>query len=521
MQARDLILVSVDDHLVEPPDVFDHHLPARYRDRAPAVDRRADGSDVWVFDGTVIPNVGLNAVAGRPREEYGVEPTAFDEMRPGCYDVHERIKDMNAGGVLASMCFPSFPGFSARLFAASADKELATAVIRAYNDWHVDEWCGAYPGRFIPMGLPVLWDPELCAAEVRRLAANGVHSLTFTENPAALGYPSFHEEHWDPLWKALTDEGVVLSIHLGSSGQLSITAPDAPVDVMITLQPMNICQAAADLLWSRVIKRSRPSGSPCPREARAGSPTSSTGWTAPTRCTTSGRARTSAAGCRARCSGSTSSPASSPTRSGIALRHEIGLDNIAWECDYPHSDSSWPRAAEELEAVAADVPDDELAKITYENACRWYSFDPFAHRAQESCTVGALRAEAAGHDGRGPLLRQGALRPQRSRHRPRQDGGAGHGLSRPAGRQGGWPTLGSCPSAALVVDAGRLDVPDPGAEGLVTQLALEHPSDGAARAAPSGIRRSGAARSTAAGRCTSGRAPRERGTPPRPGWRSP
>jgi len=83
---------------------------------------------------------------------------------------------------------------------------------------------------------------------------------------------------------------------------------------------------------------------------------------------------------------------------GLQLRHLIGIDNIAWECDYPHSDSSWPLAAEELARVAADVPDPELAKITWENACRWYSFDPFAHRPRERCTVGALRAEAQGHD---------------------------------------------------------------------------------------------------------------------------
>ena len=71
-------------------------------------------------------------------------------------------------------------------------------MLQAYNDWHVDEWCGAYPGRFIPMGLPVLWDAELAAAEVRRLAAKGVHSLTFTENPATLGYPSFHDPYVGP-----------------------------------------------------------------------------------------------------------------------------------------------------------------------------------------------------------------------------------------------------------------------------------------------------------------------------------
>ncbi len=128
---------------------------------------------MWSFNGSQIPNIGLNAVAGRPKEEYGVEPTAFDEMRPGCWDVNERVKDMNGGGVLASMCFPSFPGFSGRLFAAADDKGLALAVLRAYNDWHIDEWCGSHPGRFIPMGLVPMWDPQVAADEVTRIAAKG------------------------------------------------------------------------------------------------------------------------------------------------------------------------------------------------------------------------------------------------------------------------------------------------------------------------------------------------------------
>ena len=95
-------------------------------------------------------------VAGRPKEEYGLEPQGLDEIRPGCYDVHERVKDMNAGGILASMNFPSFPGFAARLL-ATEDPEFSKALVQAYNDWHIDEWCAAYPGRFIPMALPVIW----------------------------------------------------------------------------------------------------------------------------------------------------------------------------------------------------------------------------------------------------------------------------------------------------------------------------------------------------------------------------
>ena len=398
MDANDMILISVDDHLIEPPDMFEGRLPARFADQAPRVERRADGSDVWLFNDTVIPNIGLNAVSGRPKEEYGVEPASYEEMRPGAYNVHERVKDMSAGGVLGSMCFPSFPGFSARLFAAADDKDLAIATVQAYNDWHIEEWCGAYPGRFIPMALPILWDAELAAAEVRRVAAKGCHSMTFTENPATLGYPSFHDKYWDPLWKALVDENVVLSIHLGSSGKLAITAPDAPIDVMITLQPMNIVQAAADLLWSRVIKEFP--------QIRIALSEGGTGWipyfldrldrTYDMHHLWTGQNFGGRLPSEVFRENFLTCFISDPV--GIQLRHQIGIDNICWECDYPHSDSSWPKSAEELEIVTAGVSDEDINKMTYENAMRWYSFDPFAVRPKESCTVGALKAELAGHD---------------------------------------------------------------------------------------------------------------------------
>jgi predicted TIM-barrel fold metal-dependent hydrolase len=393
-----MIMISVDDHVVEPPNLFEGRIPQKYRDQAPKVIKTQDGMDVWQFNGAIIPNIGLNAVAGRPKEEYGVEPTSFDEIRPGTYDIHERIKDMNAGGILASMNFPSFPGFSGRQFASAADKDLALAVLRAYNDWHIDEWAGTYPGRIIPMALPVLWDAELCAQEVRRVAAKGCHSITFTENPAKLGYPSFHDKHWDPLWTAVCDENVVLSIHLGSSGELVMTAKDAPIDVMITLQPMNICQAAADLVWSRVIKNFP--------DIKIALSEGGTGWipyfldridrTYDMHHLWTGQDFGGKVPSEVFREHFLTCFISDPV--GVGLRDMIGIDNIAWECDYPHSDSSWPKAPEELAAVADGVSDTDLNKITHENAMRWYSFDPFTHRAREKCTVGALRAEVPDHD---------------------------------------------------------------------------------------------------------------------------
>jgi hypothetical protein len=85
---------------------------------------------------------------------------------------------------------------------------------------------------------------------------------------------------------------------------------------------------------------------------------------------------------------------------GIELRERIGVDNIAWEADYPHSDSLWPLAPEELHVAFTKnaVTDGQARKITHENAMRWFSFDPFSHVPRAEATVGALRAQAAGHD---------------------------------------------------------------------------------------------------------------------------
>jgi predicted TIM-barrel fold metal-dependent hydrolase len=397
VRLDDMVLVSVDDHVVEPPGMFERHLPARWRDVAPRLVHKDDGTDVWLYEGREIPNIGLNAVAGRPPEEYGFEPTSFAEIRPGCWDVHERVRDMDANGVAASLCFPSFPQLCGQLFARSSDREAGLAVLRAYNDWHIDEWCGSYPGRFIPLALPPIWDPQATAAEVRRVAAKGCHAVSFSENPEKLKLPSLHNAAWDPFWEACSDEGTIVCLHIGSSSQLVVTASDAPVDVLITLQPVNIVQAAADLLWSPVLRKF-PSLTVALSEGGIG-------WVPyfcdrvdwvyerhhPWTGQDFGGKRPSEL-FRERV---VTCFIDDPT--GVELRHRIGVDRICWEADYPHSDSTWPASPERVMRSFEDsgVPDSEIDAMTHGNAMRHYRFDPFRGGSREACTVGALRARAA------------------------------------------------------------------------------------------------------------------------------
>ena len=416
MRPEDMILISVDDHVVEPPDLFQHHLTPEWKDRAPRVVRRKDGTDVWVFEGQQLLNIGLNAVAGRPPEEYGVEPTSFEQLRPGCYDVGERVHDMNANGVLASLCFPSFPSFCGALWARTEDKQLAITMLRAYNDWHIDEWCGGAPGRFVPLALPVMWDAEACAEEVRRVARKGCHALSFTENPEKIGFPSLHDPHWDPLWQACCDEGTIVCIHIGSTAGMQFTTMDSPVDVMITVSPISIVSCAADLVWSQVLRRF-----PALKFALS---EGGIGWVPyfleridyvhrhHHRWTHQefGSKKPSDLFREHIITCFIDDPI------GVKLRHEVGIETITWECDYPHSDTTWPTAPEQLSRSLEGVPDDEVDSITWQNAAREFRFDPFAHRTREACTVSALRAESPDVDlglksqgGRAPI--DGEARP--------------------------------------------------------------------------------------------------------------
>ena len=365
-------IVSVDDHLIEPADLFEGRMPSALADRAPQIVTGDDGRQVWVYEGNVYPNIGLNAVVGRPKDEWSMAPADFEEMRRGCWDIHARIADMDLAGIQASVCFPSLiAGFCGSVFSRAKDAALGLATMRAWNDWHLEVWAGTHPGRIIPLQIPWLAEPALAADEVRRNAERGFRAVSFAEFPAQLGYPSIHTHHWDPLLAACEETETVVCLHTGSAAWAPIPSPDPPFELFPTVFPANAFLAAADWLWSGVCTRfpalrialsEGGIGWPVMLADRvdyvvdhSGSGSESTGWT--------DALRPSEVLSRNFWFCMIDDPGSID---GFLAR--FGPDHLMVEVDYPHADSTWPHSRDVLERCIGHLDAETVAKVTHENA---------------------------------------------------------------------------------------------------------------------------------------------------------
>ncbi|QKW35561.1 amidohydrolase family protein [Actinomadura sp. NAK00032] len=400
MHKDDLILISVDDHIAEPADMFEAHVPQKYRDRMPRVVLEPDGVQQWYYGDLRGRNMGLNAVAGKPREMYNIDASSYDEMRPGCFNVDERVRDMNAGGQLAGLNFPNWTGFSGQVLNQGPDRETNLVMIKAYNDWHVDEWCGAYPGRFIPCGILPLFDVDEAAKEIRRLAAKGCHAVTFSENPEALKMPSIHTRYWYPLFEAASECKTVLCTHIGSSSRAPMFSSDAPASVAMTGSSIMSAYTLLELVWAEF-------WGDFP-ELRFSLTEGDIGWIP--------YFLWRAEHVQNRHSGWTKAtfPRGYDGPSDVFNRHihtcfiadKVGpkvldwlnTDMVCWESDYPHSDSNWPFAPEDVMETLGHLDDAVIDKITHENAMAAYSFDPFRHIPKENARAGHLRSQATDVD---------------------------------------------------------------------------------------------------------------------------
>jgi predicted TIM-barrel fold metal-dependent hydrolase len=390
-------IVSVDDHVVEPAHVWQQWLPASMRDRGPRIERRGvagikhvggghyeqvfdddapQKADCWVYEDLVYIHKRHVAAVGYSRDEMTMTPMTYEEMRPGCYEPKARIDDMEVNHVEASLCFPTFPRFCGQTFTEAKDRELGLACVRAYNDWMVEEWCGDSGGRLIPLIIVPLWDASLAAEEVRRNAARGVHAVCFSEIPPHLGLPSIHSGEWDPFIAACEETGTTINMHIGSSSRMPATSPDAPNAVAATLSFNNAMASMSDWLFSGKLVQFP--------DLKLAYSEGQIGWIP----YILERADTVWEEHRAWVGVADLVPEPPSTyyyrqifgcffrdQHGVDSIDKVGADNVTFETDYPHTDSTWPHTKKVAEELMRGVPQDVVDKVMRTNAIRMLHLD--------------------------------------------------------------------------------------------------------------------------------------------------
>ena len=389
-------IISVDDHVVEPPHVWQTWLPERFRAAGPRVERRGIGhmrhigggayeqtfdpdgrpADCWVFEDLVYIHKRHVAAVGYSRDEMTMTPMTYDEMRPGCYDVKARIADMDMNHTDMSLCFPTFPRFCGQAFTEATDRDLGLACVAAYNDWMVEEWCGDSDGHLIPLCIVPLWDADLAAAEVRRNAARGCHAVAFSEIPPHLGLPSIHSGFWDPFFAACEETQTTVNMHIGSSSRMPATSPDAPVAVAASLSFNNSMASLCDFLFSGVLVRF-PNLTLAYSEGQIG-------WLPYV------LERVDDVWKEHRAWGGVADLIPEPPstyyyrqvygcffrdKHGLESLHRVGVDNVTFETDYPHTDTTWPHTLEVATAMVDHLPADVQYKVLRGNAIRMLHLD--------------------------------------------------------------------------------------------------------------------------------------------------
>ncbi len=368
-------IISVDDHVVEPSELFERWMPSALRDAAPRVVDVGDGTQAWSYEGELHTWGGTETGMGRPMSEWSPRPLRFDEMREAYWNVDQRVVDMDTGGVYASLCFPSgWCGFAGRVFSASRDPRLGLEVMRAYNRWHLEEWFGSYPKRFIPMQLAWFADPDKGAEEIRQNASRGFRAVSFPDAPEHLGYPSIQERWWDPILRACEETETVVCLHTGGGGFVLTPRKDSHFLTTVMLFQTSALVAAADWVWSSI-----PLRFPTLKIAMS---EGGIGWV-------SGMLdrlefmETHAAGAfDSPYKGASITPAEALRRnfwfctiddpSAIPVVDTIGVSHIMVEVDYPHCDSTWPDTPSLLTTRFANLTRSDVDAITFRNAAELF-----------------------------------------------------------------------------------------------------------------------------------------------------
>jgi predicted TIM-barrel fold metal-dependent hydrolase len=370
-------VISADSHAIEPPDLWQKYLPAAYAGRGPRVTTGVDG-DEWVCEGLprrparrAMGAVARDEVRARAAAERG--STRY-ETDPGDWDPDRRVEYMDRDGVDAEVLYPNY---AMRVFAIP-DRALQWNACLAYNDWLAD-FCRAHPTQLLGIAVVPALDVDRAVKEARRARDRGMVGVLLpqdTPDGSRYSHPK-----WDPLWAALAEMEMPVSLHIIASGHASANwardeTGEDNAGVAYAVLPVRMARAFGTFILEGVFDR-HPG-------LRLVSAENELSWAAGfLRRLDWGYHRQRMAGDRMiTCK-------RLPTeywrenchmtfiddRDGIRLRESIGVDRIMWSSDFPHLDSSWPESRRFLDTQLADIPDAERRQIVAENCARLYHLD--------------------------------------------------------------------------------------------------------------------------------------------------
>jgi predicted TIM-barrel fold metal-dependent hydrolase len=373
----ELQLISSDSHVSEPPDLWAERLDIKYRDRAPRVVLNPEGQEgaYLVYEGYPPHNLAIGLGAGRTPEELAafLKTGTYADARPGGWDPAQRLPDMELDGVEAEVLYTTL-GF--RLFWLK-DAGLQRACFRVYNDW-LAAYCSYAPKRLKGLALISLYDPKEGAQELERCAKLGLKgAMIWCSPPADQPYSS---EIYDPFWAAAQDLDMPVSLHAITGMERIPWEYGAEQRAMrSTVTPHEIEKSFSILILSGVLER-------FPR-LKIVSAENNCGWLPYyLQRMDRGFARFGPSGTVTPWPTKLTLKPSEYFRRqmyctfiddsfGVASRHWIGVDNVMWSSDYPHTASTWPHSRDIIERDFKDVSEVEKRKIVRENVAQLYGFD--------------------------------------------------------------------------------------------------------------------------------------------------
>ena len=382
-------IVDADCHILEPRDIWEHWLPERFQDKAPKLVKDPAGGDAWQTAGGGDPDpIGLVATPGMPFDEFRWFGVTYEQARTGCYDGAARLDDMDRDGVWAEVLFP--PQRTMSHFLGDEDDDFVLAGVEAYNNFLFEQFCAPDPTRLVGLAQIPSLGVDVATDGLRKAKARGAKGVIISSWPS--GGESLSEDD-DPFWAAAVDEGIPVSVHINIISRAQrISARKATAGSRNVRYDMSSAATRAKAIGSMSHVFSATAGSMTQMlfsgvferfpELQICWIETGVGWLPHLLESIDDRYW------RNRSWGQldiTEPPsyywrrnnaASFITdRSGIAMRHAVGVDNMMWSSDYPHHGNDWPYSRKVIDETMGHIAVEERARIVGGNATRIWHLD--------------------------------------------------------------------------------------------------------------------------------------------------